>query len=144
MRERYLKDQLEKHGLTVLTPESEDDQKQIFQYIMDELGFNVFKPAMLAFFKGQVDKLRLQGAQGVFISPPRPGLDCPSLLLLLPARTRMPCPSPCGVGCCCHTVVILGCTEIELLIKQKDVPDVPLFPSAELHIDAAAAVAAGK
>jgi hypothetical protein len=30
--------------------------------------------------------------------------------------------------------VILGCTEIELLIKQEHTPDTPLFASAELHI----------
>eukprot|EP00440_Ansanella_granifera_P045770 gb/GFBE01049581.1/.p1 GENE.gb/GFBE01049581.1/~~gb/GFBE01049581.1/.p1 ORF type:complete len:252 (+),score=53.26 gb/GFBE01049581.1/:1-756(+) len=39
--------------------------------------------------------------------------------------------------------VILGCTEIELLVRQADVPDVPLYRSAELHIDAAARVQAG-
>lgn len=39
--------------------------------------------------------------------------------------------------------VIMGCTEIELLLRQSDVPEVPLFPSAELHIAAAARVAAG-
>eukprot|EP01084_Bolivina_argentea_P246575 412636_1 len=35
---------------------------------------------------------------------------------------------------------ILGCTEIELLVKQKDIPNVPLFNSAQLHIDAAVQV----
>merc|ERR1712218_379077 len=35
---------------------------------------------------------------------------------------------------------ILGCTEIELLVKQKDIPNVPLFNSAQLHIDAAVEV----
>mmetsp|Transcript_136823 Transcript_136823/g.381405 ORF Transcript_136823/g.381405 Transcript_136823/m.381405 type:complete len:250 (+) Transcript_136823:61-810(+) len=39
--------------------------------------------------------------------------------------------------------VVLGCTEIELLLKAADVPEVPLFCSAELHISAAAQVAAG-
>lgn len=39
--------------------------------------------------------------------------------------------------------VILGCTEIELLVRQSDVPDVPLYRSAELHIEAAAQVQAG-
>ena len=34
--------------------------------------------------------------------------------------------------------VILGCTEIELLIKQEHVPEIPVFPSAELHINAIA------
>jgi len=40
--------------------------------------------------------------------------------------------------------VILGCTEIELLVKQDDVPEVPLYRSAELHIDAAAQVHSGR
>ena len=39
--------------------------------------------------------------------------------------------------------VILGCTEIELLVKQPHIPEVPLFPSAELHIEAIARVVAG-
>jgi aspartate racemase len=39
---------------------------------------------------------------------------------------------------------LLGCTEIELLVKQMDVPDTPLFPSAEIHIAAAADVLLGK
>jgi aspartate racemase len=33
---------------------------------------------------------------------------------------------------------ILGCTEIELLVKQEHIPDIPLLPSAEIHIQAAA------
>jgi aspartate racemase len=36
--------------------------------------------------------------------------------------------------------VILGCTEIELLITEKDTP-VPLLPSARLHAEAAAGFA---
>ncbi len=36
--------------------------------------------------------------------------------------------------------VILGCTEIELLISEKDTP-VPLLPSARLHAEAAAGFA---
>lgn len=39
--------------------------------------------------------------------------------------------------------VIMGCTEIELLLRQPDIPAVPLFPSAELHIAACTKVAAG-
>lgn len=33
---------------------------------------------------------------------------------------------------------ILGCTEIELLVQQKHVPNLPLLPSAEIHIQTAA------
>lgn len=33
---------------------------------------------------------------------------------------------------------ILGCTEIELLVQQEHVPGLPLLPSAEIHIRAAA------
>ncbi|CAJ1352618.1 unnamed protein product [Effrenium voratum] len=40
--------------------------------------------------------------------------------------------------------VILGCTELELLLRQEDVPEVLLFRSAELHMDAAAKVQAGE
>jgi aspartate racemase len=36
--------------------------------------------------------------------------------------------------------LILGCTEIELLIAPDDV-DVPVFPSARLHVEAAVAAA---
>ena len=32
--------------------------------------------------------------------------------------------------------VILGCTEIELLISQDDSP-IPVFPTTRLHVDAA-------
>ena len=32
--------------------------------------------------------------------------------------------------------VILGCTEIELLVRPED-STVPLFPTARLHVDAA-------
>ncbi len=39
---------------------------------------------------------------------------------------------------------ILGCTEIELLVQEKHVPDFPLLPSAEIHIQAAANVLLGK
>jgi aspartate racemase len=104
MRESYLKDQLAKHGLEIIAPDKDEDLTQIFKFIMDELGFNIFKPTTLEFFKAQVRKLQARGCEGV----------------------------------------ILGCTEIELLIKQKDTPDVPLFASAELHISVAAEVQAGE
>jgi hypothetical protein len=51
---RYLKQQLAKHGVQTLVPESEADLSQIFQLIMDELGFNIFKDDTRAFFVAQV------------------------------------------------------------------------------------------
>ncbi len=39
--------------------------------------------------------------------------------------------------------VILGCTEIELLITEKDTA-IPLLPSARLHAEAAAAFAVAR
>ncbi len=39
--------------------------------------------------------------------------------------------------------VVLGCTEIPLLITQKDHPSVPLFDTLELHAKGAVAVAFG-
>jgi aspartate racemase len=39
---------------------------------------------------------------------------------------------------------ILGCTEVELLVHQEHVPEVPLIPSAETHIQVAAEVLLGE
>lgn len=39
---------------------------------------------------------------------------------------------------------ILGCTEIELLVRQEHIPSLPLLPSAEIHIQTAANVLLGK
>jgi aspartate racemase len=39
---------------------------------------------------------------------------------------------------------ILGCTEIELLIKDGDVEGIELIPSAQLHIKTAAKVLLGQ
>ena len=40
--------------------------------------------------------------------------------------------------------MVLGCTEIELLVKPEDAPDVLLFCSAALHMEAAAKVQVGQ
>ena len=39
---------------------------------------------------------------------------------------------------------ISGCTEIELLVQQEHIPELPLFPSAEIHIETIANVLLGK
>lgn len=38
---------------------------------------------------------------------------------------------------------VLGCTEIELLLQQQHVPELPLLPSAEIHIEATAELLLG-
>ena len=40
--------------------------------------------------------------------------------------------------------IVLGCTEIPLLITQKDNPDVPMFDTLDLHAKGAVAVAFGE
>ncbi len=40
--------------------------------------------------------------------------------------------------------IILGCTEIKLLIQSEDVPFVPLFDTLEIHCDKAVAITTGK
>merc|ERR1740117_333779 len=67
MTENYLKGRLQKHGLEVIVPTLPADLNQIFQFIMHELGFGVFKPSTLAFFKDQVEQLVARGAEGVIL-----------------------------------------------------------------------------
>ena len=40
--------------------------------------------------------------------------------------------------------VILGCTEIKLLVQQEDIPEVPLFDTLELHCEKAARICIGE
>ena len=40
--------------------------------------------------------------------------------------------------------IILGCTEIKMLVQSSDVPDIPLFDSLELHCALASAIAVGE
>jgi aspartate racemase len=39
--------------------------------------------------------------------------------------------------------IVLGCTEIGLLIEQQHIPDVPLLDTTVLHIERAVQVAVG-
>eukprot|EP01060_Flectonema_neradi_P013309 TRINITY_DN20068_c0_g1_i1.p1 TRINITY_DN20068_c0_g1~~TRINITY_DN20068_c0_g1_i1.p1 ORF type:complete len:252 (+),score=51.96 TRINITY_DN20068_c0_g1_i1:61-816(+) len=104
MRERYLKDRLSLHGITAIVPESDESLTKIFNFIMKELGANVFLDSTRDFFVSEALKLQDRGCKGL----------------------------------------ILGCTEIELLIKQEHVPELKVFPSAELHIKSLASIAADK
>jgi aspartate racemase len=40
--------------------------------------------------------------------------------------------------------VILGCTEIKMLLSQEDIPEVPLFDTTDLHCEMAANICTGK
>lgn len=103
MQESYLKDRLALHGIDVIVP-GDAALPKIFQFIMDELGFNIFKNSTREYFVGEIDALAHRGAEGV----------------------------------------ILGCTEIELLVQQEHTPNVPLFASAEIHLEALSLVTAGR
>jgi aspartate racemase len=86
----------EKHGLQIVVPH-EEDQQRLHQIIFDELVFGVVRPASKTFYLDVCQRLQQQGAEGV----------------------------------------ILGCTEIFLLMSQPDMPDFPMFNTTALHVEAA-------
>ncbi|MGK5045789.1 aspartate/glutamate racemase family protein [Janthinobacterium sp. GB4P2] len=90
---------LEQCGIATVTPDAAD-QEILHEITYTELVQNIFTDASRKIFLGIIEKLRLQGAQGV----------------------------------------ILGCTEIPLLIQQGDV-DLPLFNTMAIHCEAAVAFA---
>jgi len=82
-------------GMEVMIPE-ESDRKEIHRVIYEELILGQLKEGSRDFYKKIIEKLALEGAEGV----------------------------------------ILGCTEIPLLIKEGDV-SIPVFDTTELHARAA-------
>merc|ERR1712194_510149 len=123
MRERYLKDRLLRHGdaiKKVVAPQKDCDLKRIFEVIMGELS----SPIEMAYHeKTQMKRPKFEEkTRDYFISVIRESL----------VKEQ-------GAQC-----VVLGCTEIELLIKQEDIPDIPVFASAELHMSACIDVLLGK
>lgn len=90
---------VEKHGLEVLIPNSEDRQI-IHQIIYDELCLGIIKEASREEFLRIIDLMRGNGAQGV----------------------------------------IEGCTEITLLVQQKNT-EIPLFDTTAIHAEAAVTMA---
>lgn len=96
---RFYHQALEQCGIATVTPDAAD-QEIVHDIIYKELVQNIFTDASREIFLGIIEKLRLQGVQGV----------------------------------------ILGCTEIPLLIQQGDV-DLPLFNTTEIHCEAAVAFA---
>ena len=96
MEEDFYRGRLvEKHGLEVLIPEAED-REIVHRVIYDELVLGEIKPESREAYKGIIEKLIAEGAQGI----------------------------------------ILGCTEIGLLVKEEDSP-VPIFDTAYIHAVAA-------
>lgn len=104
MKERFLLDRLEMHGISIIVPEKEDELTAIQSVIEDELSHNRVVEASRGIFLRNVDAMRQSGAQGI----------------------------------------ILGCTEIQMILNQKHVSDLPLFDSAALHVKAAVDVQLGK
>ena len=92
---RFYHQALEQCGIATVTPDAAD-QEIVHDIIYKELVQNMFTDASREIFLGIIEKLRLQGVQGV----------------------------------------ILGCTEIPLLIRQGNV-DLPLFNTTAIHCEAA-------
>ena len=99
MAGRFYHDALERFGIATVTPDAAD-QEVVHDIIYKELVQNIVTDASRNIFLGIIEKLRLQGVQGV----------------------------------------ILGCTEIPLLVKFGDI-DLLLFDTTEIHCEAAVAFA---
>ena len=99
MAGRFYHDALAQRGIATVTPDAAD-QEVVHDIIYKELVQNIVTDASRNIFLGIIEKLRLQGVQGV----------------------------------------ILGCTEIPLLVKFGDI-DLLLFDTTEIHCEAAVAFA---
>lgn len=95
MEHNFFTDKLRAAGITPLTPEK-TDRDFIHETLLREMGKGIFKPETKAAYLQIIEKLKLQGAEGI----------------------------------------ILGCTEIPLLIQQADT-DMMLFDTAAIHSAAA-------
>ena len=102
MEQDFYKGRLtEKHGLSVITPGS-DESEVVHRVIYDELCLGVVKDDSRAQYAKIMDKMVQAGAEGI----------------------------------------ILGCTEIELLVREGD-SLVPVFPTTKIHAVAAVEFALG-
>lgn len=95
MSEHFYRAGLEKHGLKVIVPSSED-QEIVHRIIVDELVCGKILQESNSIYSKIISKLEGQGAEGV----------------------------------------ILGCTEIPLLVKQEDF-SIPLIDTAAIHAEVA-------
>lgn len=102
MTQAFYKDKLLNAGIEVLTPEPREIE-MVNDIIYQELCQGVVSQASREKYRGVIQKLAGQGAQGV----------------------------------------ILGCTEIGLLIRQEDTP-LPVFDTTQIHAEKAAMLAIGQ
>lgn len=95
MIEDFLKNRLNKNGLEVSVPNSEEEVLQIDRIIFDELCKGEIKDESKDYYISIINKMIKENhIEGI----------------------------------------ILGCTEIEMLIKQKDI-SIPIFDTTQSHID---------
>lgn len=92
MEQPFYRERLERHGLEVVVPES-DDRATVHRVIYDELVRGVVTDASRAAYRDVIGRLVDRGADSI----------------------------------------VLGCTEIELLVSQDDSP-VPVLPTTALHV----------
>lgn len=95
MVEDFLKNRLRQNGLSVTTPQSEENINEIDRIIFDELCKGEIKDSSREYYINIINNMIKQNhIEGV----------------------------------------ILGCTEIEMLLKQKDL-NIPIFDTTQSHID---------
>ena len=95
MVEDFLKNRLRDNGLTVTTPQNEEDINEIDRIIFDELCKGEIKDSSREYYISVINNMIQQNnIKGV----------------------------------------ILGCTEIEMLVNQSDL-DIPIFDTTQSHID---------
>ena len=95
MVEDFLKNRLRDNGLTVTTPQNEENINEIDRIIFDELCKGEIKDSSRQYYINVINNMIKQNdIKGV----------------------------------------ILGCTEIEMLVKQADL-DIPIFDTTQSHID---------
>lgn len=95
MEEDFLKNRLIRNGLTVSTPNQENQISEIDRIIFEELCKGVIKDSSREYYVDVINNMkRKNNIQGI----------------------------------------ILGCTEIEMLVKQQDL-DIPIFDTTQSHID---------
>lgn len=95
MVEDFLKNRLNKNGLSVTTPESQENINEIDRIIFDELCKGVIKDSSKKYYIDVINNMiKMNNIKGV----------------------------------------ILGCTEIEMLIKPQDL-NIPIFDTTQSHID---------